>query len=380
MLRKSREKFFNNLGTDIKPNPKRFWSVLKRSSKTRNIPDIISSANNVNTPGANTTQRMVADNPDGIANMFNHYFASVFSRKKANEEDVIESDEPIMTDLTFCEAEVSYVLRSLDSSKATGPDGIPARLLRETADVITPSLCKLLNLSVLSGTIPEEWKLANIVPVHKKGDKECAENYRPISRLCITSKGLERCVLNNITTRLYDAVNMCQHGFMAGRSCISNLIDTLDYVGSCLDSGGHIDMIYMDMSKAFDKVDHEVLIQKLQKDYGFGGNLLRWFRCYLENRKQLVTVLGATSDILPVTSGVPQGSILGPALFLLYVNDLPSNVKSSRVAMFADDTKVFKAIQPPNDAVKLQEDITNLGIWSSESGLQFNETKCINYP
>ena len=100
MLRKSRKKFFNNLGTDIKQNPKRFWSVLKRSSKTRNIPDIISSANNVNIPGANTTQRMVADNPDGIANMFNHYFASVFSRKKAYEEGATESDEPIVTDLT----------------------------------------------------------------------------------------------------------------------------------------------------------------------------------------------------------------------------------------------------------------------------------------
>jgi hypothetical protein len=135
-------------------------------------------------------------------------------------------------------------------------------------------------------------------------------------------------------------------------------------------------MIYMDMSKAFDKVDHEVLIRKLQKDYGFGGNLLKWSRCDLENRKQRVTVLGATSDLLLVTSGVPQGSLLGPALFLLYVNDLPSNVKSSRVAMFADDTKVFKAIQSPNDAVKLQEDVTNLGIWSSESGLQFNEAKC----
>ena len=104
--------------------------------------------------------------------------------------------------------------------------------------MITPPLCKLFNISVISGTIPEEWKLANIVPVHKKGDKEYAENYRPISLLCITSKVLERCVLNNIKTRLYDAVNMCQHGFMAGRSCISNLIDTLDYVGSCLDSGG----------------------------------------------------------------------------------------------------------------------------------------------
>ena len=376
MLRKSRETFFNDLGRDAKENPKRLWSVLKRSSKTRNIPDTISSANSINTSGGNTMQRTVADNPDSIANMFNQYFASVFSRKKANEEGVMESDEPIMTDLIFSEAEVSCVLRSLDSSKATGPDGIPARLLKETADVITPSLCESFNRSVLTGTMPEEWKVANIVPVYRKGDKEWAENYRPIPLLCITSKVLERCVLNNINFQLQNAVNTCQHGFMVGRSCVTNLIETLDYVGSCLDSGGHIDMIYIDMSKAFDKFNHRFSIQKLQKDYGFGGNLLRWFQCYPKNRKQRVTVLGATSDLLPATSGVPQGSILGPALFLLYVNNLPNNVKSSRVAMFADDTKVFKAIQSPNDALMLQEDINNLENWSSESGLQFNETKC----
>ena len=213
--------------------------------------------------------------------MFNKYFASVFSINKKNKESVIESDELIMTDLSFSEAEVSCVLKSLDSNKATGPDGISARLLKETADVITPSLCELFNRSVLSGTIPEEWKVANIVPVYKKGDKEYTENYRPISLLSITSKVLERCVLNNINFRLRDAVNMCQHGLMAGRSCVTNLLDTLDYVGSFLDSGGHIDVIYMDMSKAFDTVDYGLLIQKLQADYGFGGNLLRWFQCYL---------------------------------------------------------------------------------------------------
>ena len=213
-------------------------------------------------------QRAVTDNPDSIASMFNQYFAFVFSRKKANEEGLIESDESIMTDLIFSEAEVSCVLRSLDSSKATGPDGIPSRLLKEPADVITPSLCELFNRPVLTITMPEEWKVANIVPVYKKGDKKCAENYRLISLQCITSKVLERCVLNNINFRLQDAVNMCQHGFMAGRSCATNLIDTLDYVGSCLDSEGHIDMIYIDMSKAFDKVNHGLLIQKLQKDCG----------------------------------------------------------------------------------------------------------------
>ena len=275
MLRKSREKFFNNLETDIKQHPKRFWKVLKRNSKARNFPDIISSENKVNTTDGNTPQRTEADNPHDIANMFNKYFASVFSINKKNKESVIESDKPIMTDLSFSEAEVSCVLKSLDSNKATGPDGISARLLKETADVITPSLCKLFNRSVLSGTIPEEWKVANIVPVYKKGNKEYTENYRPISLLSITLKVLERCVLNNINFRLRDAVNMCQHGFMAGRSCVTNLLDTLDYVGSFLDSGGHIDVIYMDMSKAFDTVDHGLLIQKLQADYGFRGNLLR---------------------------------------------------------------------------------------------------------
>ena len=167
-----------------------------------------------------------------------------------------------------------------------------------------------------------------------------------------------------------------QHGFLPGRSFMTNLIDVLHYVGSRLDRGGQIDMVYLDMSKAFDKVHHDVLIQKLRKVYGFGGNLLRWFRSYLTNRKQCVTVLGGKSNSLSITSGVPQGSILGPALFLLYVNDLPSSVSTSQVAMFADDTKLFREIQTTNDAEQLQDDINNLETWSTTSGLPFNETKC----
>ena len=124
------------------------------------------------------------------------------------------------------------------------------------------------------------------------------------------------------------------------------------------------------MSKAFDKVHHDVLIQMLRKVYGFGGNLLRWFRSYLTNRKQCVTVLGAKSkNSLSITSGVPQGCILGPILFLLHVNDLPSSVKPSQVAMFADDTELSKEIQTTNDAVQLQDDINNLETWSTTTGL-----------
>ena len=156
------------------------------------------------------------------------------------------------------------------------------------------------------------------------------------------SKVFEHCVLNSIRFHLYQVILPKQHGFCTGRSCITNLLEALDHIGSLLDSGSQVDTIYLDMSKAFDKVSHRRLVHKLIQA-GFGGKLLNWFCSYLSGRRQRFTVLGATSEDLPVTSGEPQGSLLRPALFLLYVNDLPEVISSSsRVLMFADDTKKFR--------------------------------------
>ena len=174
---------------------------------------------------------------------------------------------------------------------------------------------------------------------------------------------------------LSQLVSDCQHGFLRGKSCVTNLLEVLDYIGTCLDNGGQVDMLYLDMSKAFDRINHKRLILKLFNS-GIGGNLLNWFESYLTDRRQRVTVLGVTSSTLPVTSGVPQGSIIGPALFLLYVNDLPEADLSSRVAMFADDTKLFSAIKSQDDVASLQADLVNLEHWSSQSGLSFNKSKC----
>ena len=180
-------------------------------------------------------------------------------------------------------------------------------------------------------------------------------------------------MLNCIKDNLYHVISLKQHGFCTGRSRVTNLVEALDHIGSLLDSGSQVDTIYLDMSKAFDKVSHRRLVHKLIQ-VGFGGNLLTWFCSYLSGRYQPVTVLGATSDKLPVTSGVPQGSILGPALFLLYVNDFPEVVSSSsRVLMFADDTKIFREIKTLDDAFSLQKDLGKLATWSYSSGLLFNE-------
>ena len=139
-------------------------------------------------------------------------------------------------------------------------------------------------------------------------------------------------------------ITASQHGFRRGKLCVTNLLGVINHISSVLDDGGQVDVVYLDMSKAFEKVNHSILLQKLHMD-GFGGSLLQWFQSYLTNRHQHVTVQGFTSTTLPVISGVPQGSVLDPVLFSLYVNNLPDAIKSSHVAMFADDTKLFKNIK-----------------------------------
>ena len=159
-------------------------------------------------------------------------------------------------ELTLSCDEVLSVLKCLDVNKATGPDNIPGRILKESVDVIAPSLCELFNKSIRLGVVPEEWKCVKIVPVFQKDNKDHAENYRPISLLSLVSKVMERCVFNAIKEHVASLITRCQHGFIAGRSCVTQLIEVLDSIGSLLDSGGQIDIVYMDMSKAFDTVIH----------------------------------------------------------------------------------------------------------------------------
>ena len=174
---------------------------------------------------------------------------------------------------------MTNVLRTLDNNKAHGPDGIPARLLIETASQISPSLCELFNKSLRTDTVPFDWKLANVVPVYKKGDQEFVKNYRPKSLLSLISKVLERCVFNNIKDHIFSQINHCQHGFVPGKNCVSQLIEVFDKIGSQLDRGKQIDVIYLDMSKAFDKVSHKRLLLCL-RECGFGGNITELYYIY----------------------------------------------------------------------------------------------------
>ena len=199
---------------------------LKLNSKSHPISDHVSM---VTFPDSSADQsqnpsRLSADTPAGIADLFNRFFASVFTIDSAVEKTACIRLDTVISDLTLNESKFLAALKALEVGKATWPDEIPAKLLKQTASVIAPSLCKIFNKSLQLGSLPSDWKLANVVPVHKKGATGHVENYRPISLFPIVSKVFERCALNSIMDDLYHVISHKQHGFCTGRSCVTNML------------------------------------------------------------------------------------------------------------------------------------------------------------
>ena len=357
--------FFQKLPSLLKSNSKKFWSVFKSTSKQSNIPAKMTWTNQDSTS-------LTADNPGDIADLLNRYFYSVFQSSNSTHDQlqlssaVLEDDSNNMTtisDLTLTEGEVRSILRTLDEEKATGPDKIPAILLKNCANSIAPSLCELFNKSLSSGQLPSDWKLSNVCPIPKKSPRHEVSNYRPISLLSLVSKVFERCIYNRLIDHVSGKLSELQYGFQRGKSTTSQLLHVLHNIHTMLEKRCQVDTVYFDFAKAFDKVSHHLLLLKLQK-FGIKGNLLHWFKNYLSGRFQRVTVLGVTSRPLPVLSGVPQGSIL---LFLIYVNDLPKTVSpGTAVSMFADDTKCHCPICNLQDKEILQTELDNVASWCQD--------------
>ena len=234
------------------------------------------------------------------------------------------------------------MLSLLDISKAPGPDNLPTIVLKNCASTLAPSITAFINSSFVNGYCLSSWKTANVCPVHKKEKKSEVENYRQISLMPILAKVQERCVLNHLFAHISSCLYDMQHGFLKGLSCTTQLLQVLHELGQTLDSGLETDIIYLDFSKAFDSVCHAKLLSKL-RTFGIDGSLLDWFSSYLNGRQQRVVVNGSFLTWSIVKSGVPQGSILGPVLFLMFVNDMPDVLKSSSLVMYADDSKCFKS-------------------------------------
>ncbi len=259
-----------------------------------------------------------------------------------------------------------------------GPDEISGHFLKETSAVTASLLQTIFQCSLDTGETPQDWREANVAPLFKKGERYKPSNYRPVSVTSIASKVLEHNILVlNIMKNLegngilYDL----QHGFRKNRSCESQLLQLVRDLAQGINSSGQTDMAILDFSKAFDVVPHRRLLYKLQW-YRIGGNANAWIKSFLSNRHQRVVVDGVSSSEVPVTSGVPQGSVLGPVLFLVYINDLPDCIQNSTVKLFADDCILHRRVTTWEDVRLLQQDLDALQNWESTWLMKFNAAKC----
>jgi len=281
-----------------------------------------------------------------------------------------------MRNFTVTNEGVLKLLNGLNPAKAAGPDGLPSRVLKLLSNQLAPMLTDIFNLSLKEAVLPEDWKNANVTPIFKKGEKADPKNYRPVSLTSICCKVFEHVIHSQVMQHLdqHHILSDSQHGFRKNRSCDSQLVLTAYDLAGALDKQKQVDVIILDFSKAFDTVPHHRLINKL-KFYGINTQLINWIKAFLTNRQQKVVLEGRSSSYVSVDSGVPQGTVLGPLLFLLYVNDLPDNLTSS-TRLFADDCLVYKNITCAEDACELQRDLDTLTKWQTDWQMRFNATKC----
>ena len=359
--------------TDSRPNLKRFWTYMKHQrSGTVGIPPLKAQG------------RLITD-PKLKAEALNSQFNKAFSdgRTYTAEEFAAKctmpdkaEDYPPMAEITVTARGIEKLLAKMNPSKAAGPDGIPPRVLRELASEAAPLLARIYNSSLASGVVPADWKEATVAPVYKKGEQYDPANYRPISLTSIPCKVFEHVLVSAIMDHLEDSDILVpqQHGFRKSRSCETQLLEFIEEVSTAMENGTSTDVIIMDFAKAFDKVNHSLLTHKLNH-YGIRGSINCWIQNFLSDRKQAVVVDGATSDYIAVKSGVPQGSVLGPCLFLAYINDLPPRV-SSLTRLFADDTMLYRLILCAQDRTVLQDDLKRLEEWEAEWDMSFHPDKC----
>ena len=352
-----------NCGSDSK----KFFSFYKFNSSQKGIGPI------------RVNDTLISD--DGkMAEVLNDKFKSVFTQEDESNLAALQcqpvTDQELRDIDDIGSNQVLAYIKKMRPNKAEGPDEIHARFLRECEKEVSVPLAIIFSKSVADGKIPLDWKRANVVPIHKKGDKGVADNYRPVSLTSLVCKVLESIIKDKIVDFLDEngIIRETQHGFRKGRSCLTNLLEFLDFVTACFDSGKQVDVSYLDFSKAFDKVPHKRLGLQL-RNHGIKGNIFRWVQSWLMGRQQRVVINGFKSQWKEVTSGVPQGSVLGPLLFIIFVNTIEDGI-DSKVLKFADDIKMFRAIEEKNDQEAFQADLNGLVAWSENWQMKFNLSKC----
>ena len=368
-VKNAKHNYEKMIAKNAKTNPKLFYSYLGKKKQ-----------NKIRVGPLKREDNSLCHEEKEMADIFNKHYVNVFTKEDPKiEDDQPPFDKPKMNDIQFTPSLVAEVLKHIKNSSSPGPDEISQRILKEVAHEVSVPLSILYNKSINTGQLPLDWKTANVVPLFKSGSKGEPINYRPISLTSVIVKIMERVIKENIMKHLTSnkLISSSQHGFLPKKSTTTNLVTYTDFLTKNLDNGDPVDVLYLDFSKAFDKVPHKRLIQKLKR-YNISEKTLGWIEAWLSNRKQRVLLNGTYSDWLDVTSSVVQGSVLGPILFIIYIDDIDTclGTISGFVSKFADDTKIAKVVKDKKSAAEMQTVITNLEAWCKKWGMVFNIKKC----
>ena len=373
-FKQARMDYYNSLVNDLSDEtstPKKWWSVINSltgNKRKESIPPL--------------------QKPDGQTvfsdfekcQLFNEYFIEQTQLNDTNVEvpPVTKLTDARISNMLFEISDVRKEFEKLNVSKATGPDGISNKIIRNIFPCIAGPICELFNYSISNGVYPTQWKRSHVIPIHKQGDKSLVKNYRPVSLLCCISKVLEKLVSNKLMAFLLEnnLISERQAGFMPKDSTCNQLIRISDYILEAFEKGQDVIAVFMDISKAFDKVWTKGLLVKLENN-GINGNLLKWFASYLTHRSQKVVLNGQCSQALSIGAGVPQGSVLGPILFLIYINDI-SEVNLCPTNLFADDASLMESNSDFMLTVeKVSNDLVNIERWGKKWLVSFNLIKTV---
>lgn len=351
------------MASSLNSNQSSFWNFVNSKRSNDGFPSIL-------TLGTQTSYEASEQ-----AELFATFFSANFSSQSQPQNSTSDSNATNES-FTLEEFEIFDALLNIDAKKGVGEDGIHPLLLKNCAALLCKPITTIFKESLARSEFPDAWKKFSVRPIFKSGSKSKVDNYRCIAKLPTIAKLFERLVNQQLTRLVEDRIIPQQHGFMKKRSTTTNLLEFTCFASKAMARGYQVDVLYTDFAKAFDKLSHAKLIEKLHR-FNLPLNLIKWIASYLSNRRQFVNFKGSTSNEFIVNSGVPQGSHLGPTLFNLFINDIADCADGEVfISLFADDLKIATVMKSITDAIKLQSTINKLELWCNENSLHLNLNKC----
>lgn len=365
MNKKLYDDYLNKMTSNLKSDPSSFWRFVNAKKSNDGDPKLL-TLNEISTTDKATQ-----------ADLFATFFSKIFSNNPQSIPNHPQPHSNVNNDeLLLDEHFIFDELLKINTKKGVGPDYIHPLLLKNCSALLLQPLVIIFNESLKNGVFPELWKRSSLKPIFKKGSRSNIENYRGIAKLPTIAKFFEYLVNLKLTKSIENKITPQQHGFMRKRSTSSNLTEFSQYVHKSINGATQVDVLYTDFSKAFDTLNHEKLLRKLN-DFNIPSNLINWIKSYLSNRKQFVSYGNCNSSEFVINSGVPQGSHIGPTLFLLFINDIVNDIgEDVFISLFADDLKIAKEIKNNDDTRKLQLAIDKLNHWCDSNDLHLNLSKC----